>query len=936
MIAKKLKHLASSCKSIVKSKSTRVCTSTSTCNNKFIITLVQINFQPPVVPLSCDSGLSLTLTQITPAAISRRLISLRLTHSASTHMSSRRRQLEVEDGELSDDGPSGDYHRRDHRARRSHSRDRDHHRRDYGGWDRDDRDRRHRDDYRDLYHRRGRERDRDRDDRDRVGRHRPRQSPSPEPYDDDGRRWAPSEDDNADASWHQRGERDSKRMRTDADAAATALFCRALQPSAGAAGNSQQKPLQMLAESTAPAAPVAAANNNSSDEEQDEDEMDEEELIELRRRQRKARTQQLLAATKEAASKNVSLSSSPKGVPALGDGGAASAAVAAPETDAAAASPATASAKVGKHPAVAAVQQQDRRAGRLSYGSRCAVGGFTTDGNDPFVLAGSGSEQFGGEDTSIDTAQAGTGGAGNGGRSFTLEQPTGPSATGTTPPPDFVDLTAGGPAADRADSDGSDPAAAADPSVDDDDDDHEEGEGGIAPARAADSMTLKEKQAKILRETMLKLRAVEERLMAARAREEAAAQAKACKDVDMFSLSPVKGENIFGTAAVVAAAGTAASTATVSAGVQKENFTDAEGYLVFRPGDMLADRFEILGTLGKGVFSSVFSAVDTTGELGGPAAAVGGRSNVVAVKVIRANDTMYKAAQKEIEILHKLQAADPNGRRHCVRLLDSLEWKGHMCLVFESLAMNLRDLVKRYGKGGGISIEAVRVFGKQLFQALRLLRETRIMHCDLKPDNVLVNAALTSVKLCDFGSAAMLEENEVTPYLVSRFYRAPEVIQGVSYDNRIDVWSAACTLFELYTGRILFPGEDNTDMLRVQMETRGKLSSKMIRKGAFRDKYFEPDNGFVYYEADKGARGRGVKRTVHAFNAKESGRSLEALLFTRKMGEVERTAALQFKDLLDQLLVLDPTKRLQPAEALKHPFFMSPAPTQSSLSAQQQ
>ena len=105
----------------------------------------------------------------------------------------------------------------------------------------------------------------------------------------------------------------------------------------------------------------------------------------------------------------------------------------------------------------------------------------------------------------------------------------------------------------------------------------------------------------------------------------------------------------------------------------------------------------------------------------------------------------------------------------------------------------------------------------------------------------------------------------------------------------------------------------------------GKLSAKMIRKGAFRDKYFEPgSNGFVYFEADKGARGRGVKRTVHAFNVKESGRSLEALLFARKMGEAEKAAAQQLHNLLDQLLVLDPTKRLQPAEALKHPFFTSP------------
>ncbi len=58
---------------------------------------------------------------------------------------------------------------------------------------------------------------------------------------------------------------------------------------------------------------------------------------------------------------------------------------------------------------------------------------------------------------------------------------------------------------------------------------------------------------------------------------------------------------------------------------------------------------------------------------------------------------------------------------------------------------------------------------------------TQVLHADIKPDNILINHRHNKVKLCDFGSAMMAGDNEVTPYLVSRFYRAPEVVLGIPY-----------------------------------------------------------------------------------------------------------------------------------------------------------
>ena len=61
----------------------------------------------------------------------------------------------------------------------------------------------------------------------------------------------------------------------------------------------------------------------------------------------------------------------------------------------------------------------------------------------------------------------------------------------------------------------------------------------------------------------------------------------------------------------------------------------------------------------------------------------------------------------------------------------------------------------------------------------------------------------STLKLCDFGSAAHIADSEITPYLVSRFYRAPEIILGLKYDFGVDLWSVGTTIYEMYTGNWL-------------------------------------------------------------------------------------------------------------------------------------
>ena len=97
------------------------------------------------------------------------------------------------------------------------------------------------------------------------------------------------------------------------------------------------------------------------------------------------------------------------------------------------------------------------------------------------------------------------------------------------------------------------------------------------------------------------------------------------------------------------------------------------------------------------------------------------------------------------------------------------------------MEMNLRELTRKVGVGRGIKIEAVGNFALQMLIALRHLRDNNVLHADIKPDNILINERLNKIKLCDLGSAMFAGGNEPTPYLVSRFYRAPEVILGLPY-----------------------------------------------------------------------------------------------------------------------------------------------------------
>ncbi|KAI8039366.1 serine/threonine-protein kinase PRP4 homolog isoform X2 [Drosophila gunungcola] len=338
-----------------------------------------------------------------------------------------------------------------------------------------------------------------------------------------------------------------------------------------------------------------------------------------------------------------------------------------------------------------------------------------------------------------------------------------------------------------------------------------------------------------------------------------------------------------------------------------DNWDDAEGYYRVRIGEVLDNRYLVNGYTGQGVFSNVVRGRDQAR----------GQANV-AIKIIRNNEIMHKTGLRELEILKKLNDADPEDRFHCLRLYRHFFHKQHLCMVFEPLAMNLREVLKKYGKNVGLHIKAVRSYTQQLFLALKLLKKTGILHADIKPDNILVNENNLILKLCDFGSASAISDNEITPYLVSRFYRSPEIILGIPYDYGIDTWSAGCTIYELYTGKILFSGKSNNQMLKFFMDVKGKIPNRIVRKGQFKEQHFDQSCNFLYHEIDKLTE----REKIVVMPVVKPSRSLhQELIADQNLPEDQHRKVTQLKDLLENMFALDPAKRISLNQALVHPFI---------------
>jgi dual specificity tyrosine-phosphorylation-regulated kinase 2/3/4 len=260
-----------------------------------------------------------------------------------------------------------------------------------------------------------------------------------------------------------------------------------------------------------------------------------------------------------------------------------------------------------------------------------------------------------------------------------------------------------------------------------------------------------------------------------------------------------------------------------------DGFDDDKGFYRLVTSDHMAYRYEVLGLLGKGSFGQVVRAFDYK------------RNEAVALKVLRNKKRFQKQGTVEIKLLDRLRTKDPQDRSPIVKMKSCFIFRKHICIAFEILSINLYDFLKA-NDFQGLTLSLVKRFAVQLLVALSVTKALDIVHCDLKPENVLlVKSNKSNIKVIDFGSACLSNERIYT-YIQSRFYRAPEVVLQLPYDCAIDMWSLGCILAELFTGRPLFPAESEQHLIMRAVALLGLPPPELLRQSKRRSLFFNSDS----------------------------------------------------------------------------------------------
>ena len=151
------------------------------------------------------------------------------------------------------------------------------------------------------------------------------------------------------------------------------------------------------------------------------------------------------------------------------------------------------------------------------------------------------------------------------------------------------------------------------------------------------------------------------------------------------------------------------------------------------------------------------------------------------------------ALRQEIDILRRL--THPN----IVQMLDAFETKSEFCVVTEYAQGELFEILE---DDGFLPEDQVRGIAVQLVSALQYLHSHRIIHRDMKPQNILIGSD-RRVKLCDFGFARAMGQNTMVLKSIkgTPLYMAPELVQEMPYNHTVDLWSLGVILYELYVGQ---------------------------------------------------------------------------------------------------------------------------------------
>ena len=287
---------------------------------------------------------------------------------------------------------------------------------------------------------------------------------------------------------------------------------------------------------------------------------------------------------------------------------------------------------------------------------------------------------------------------------------------------------------------------------------------------------------------------------------------------------------------------------------------------------MSAERYTKVAKLGEGTYGIVYQAIDTTTQ------------QIVAMKVTKfaEDDGIPVSTLREMSILKSL--SHPN----IISLRDVITEPGQITMVLDCMHTDLRRFI-HMKKGKGIDPALLCSYAFQLVCGVFVLHTHRVMHRDLKPDNVLLDKE-GLVKISDFGLSRYitLPIGQHSMNVVTLWYRAPELLFGSRYyDLSVDVWSLGLVIAEMVKGEVLFGGDSDIDQLNRIFRVLGTPSVERLP---------------------------GIQELIDAKVAFEQSDGVP-------LGEYLGCDDVMLVDLIARMLTYDPKKRITAHEALQHPYF---------------
>ncbi|XP_030472396.1 cell division control protein 2 homolog [Syzygium oleosum] len=212
------------------------------------------------------------------------------------------------------------------------------------------------------------------------------------------------------------------------------------------------------------------------------------------------------------------------------------------------------------------------------------------------------------------------------------------------------------------------------------------------------------------------------------------------------------------------------------------------------------DQYEKIEKIGEGTYGVVYKAIDRS------------TNKTIALKKIRLeqeDEGVPSTAIREISLLKEMQHGN------IVKLQDVVHSERRLYLVFEYLDLDLKkhmDSCPEFSK----DTHTIKMFLYQILRGISYCHSHRVLHRDLKPQNLLLDRRTNSLKLADFGLARAfgIPVRTFTHEVVTLWYRAPEILLGSRhYSTPVDVWSVGCIFAEMVNRRPLFPGDSEIDEL---------------------------------------------------------------------------------------------------------------------------